>query len=35
MNSGDIGVSSDTILYKKLSEGRDYIEYLTEYRDSF
>ena len=34
MNSGDIGVSSDTILYKKLSEGRDYIEYLTEYRDS-
>lgn len=34
MNSADIGVSSDTILYKKLSEGRDYIEYLTEYRDS-
>ena len=34
MNSGDIGVSTDTILYKKLSEGRNYIEYLTEYKDS-
>ena len=34
INSGDIGVSADTILYKKLSEGRNYIEYLTEYRDS-
>ena len=34
MNSGDIGVSSEIILYKKLSEGKNYIEYLTEYRDS-
>lgn len=34
MSSGDIGVSTDTILYKKLSEGRNYIGYLTKYRDS-
>lgn len=34
MNSGEIGISTDTILYKKLSEDRNYIEYLTEHRDS-
>lgn len=34
ISNNDIGVSPDTILYKRLSEGRDFIEYLTEYRDS-
>ncbi len=34
INSGDINTSVDTILYKKLSEGRDYIKYLNEYRNS-
>lgn len=34
INSTDIGISYDVILYKRLSEGRGFIEYLTEHRDS-